>query len=585
MLRRTPIGPLGVAGGPVLLEIDIARGVQEAPAASPVEVVRARHTPILRTLVEHLRKATTDTDVAGLIAGIGPGALTVSQSEELRSAVQDFRAAGKVAIAWSPSFGEMSAGTTGYHLATAFDEIWLQPSGGLGLVGYHAEAPFARGALERLGVEPQMSRRHEYKSATEIFDRHEMSEPNAEMTQRLLDSITESVVADIAGGRGIEEAAVRSAIDAGPLTADEALARNLIDHIGYRDGAYAAAQERIGAAEPTLRFVERHGSNRIESLVGDVVRMPVGVGGKQVIGVIQASGPILLGRGGSGLSAGPVVASEQLGAALRSAGRDDNVRAVVLRIDSPGGSNVASDAIRREIQLVRRRKPVIASMASVAASGGYYLAMPCTAIVANATTITGSIGVLAGKQVLRGGLERIGINRATLASGPYAAMFSSNQGFSEAEWALLDRWLDEVYAGFTAKAAADRSLPVEDLRAVARGRVWSGADAAERGLVDQLGGFEAALAEACRRSGVGVEDVSVRAIPKPSPLQLLKPMDSTDAVEATAGFGGGHEGILGGVAEGPAVWRALLASVREIVGLPYAGVLSLPPIRIADVLP
>lgn len=576
VLRRTPIGAKADSTGPVLLELDITRGVHEAPAASPLEVVRARHTPILRTIVGHLRQAAGDDDVAGLIAGIGPGALTLSQSEELRAAVRDFRAAGKFALAWSPTFGELGTGTTGYHLATGFEEIWLQPSGALGLTGYVAEEPFARGALDKLGIEPQLSRRHEYKSATELFDRHEMSPPNAEMMQRLLDSITESVLRDVAAARALDIGVVREALDIGQLSATEALARNLIDHIGYRDEAYSAVRERIGVTDPTMRFVERHGTNRLESLVGDVVRMPVG--GKKVVGVIQASGPILLGRSSTGVPAGPVVASEPIGAALRAAGRDDGVVAVILRIDSPGGSYIASDAIRREIQLLRRRKPVIASMASVAASGGYYIAMPCDAVVADATTITGSIGVLAGKHVVRDGLERIGINRATLTSGPFAAMFSSNRGFTDAEWALLDRWLDEVYADFTAKAAADRGLPVDDLRAVAKGRVWSGADAADRGLVDRIGGFETALAEACRRAGVAVGEVSVRAIPKPNPLQLLRPTENTDAIEVTAGVG-----AL--VAEGPPAWRALLAHVRQVAGPPAAGVLSLAPVRIDGVLP
>ena len=576
LLRRTPLG--GSVADRVLLELDLGRGVAENPPGSPLEAVRGLHTPLLRTLVGHLRKAGRDPEVVALIATIGEAPLTMAQSAELRAAVAAFRAAGKPTVAWSPTFGELGPGNTGYHLAAAFEEVWLQPSGAVGLVGFTGEALFVRGALDRLGVQPQLSQRHEYKTAADLFMRTEMSEAHREMLTRLLESTTDHLVADVAADRGLDAAAVRAILDEAPIRAADAVDRGLVDTLGYRDQAYAAMRARVGSPEPTLRYVERHGASRLEPVLGPIARMP---GRKPVIGLVQASGPIHLGRAdGRSPLAGTAVGSDSLGAALRAAGRDEHVKAVVLRIESPGGSYVASDMIRREIQVLRESgTPVVASMASVAASGGYYIAMPCDTILASPGTLTGSIGVLAGKSVLRDGLERIGVTRETLAGSARAAMFSSNRPFDDDELAALDRWLDEVYDDFTAKAAADRRMGVDELRAVARGRVWSGADAVERGLVDSLGGLEQAVDEACRLAEVDRDRAEVRAVPRRRPLQGLLPRESSETIESrmpssALAFG-----------EGPALWRRLMPQLRQLWGPPYVGVLSLPPLRLPGLLP
>ncbi len=559
----------------MLLELDLGRGVAETPPASPLEAVRALHTPMLRTLVEHLRRAEQDPEVAGLIASVGATRLSLAQSEELRAAVQSFRGSGRPTLAWSPAFGELTPGTIGYHLATAFDEIWLQPTGLLTLVGFAAEAVFLRGALDRLGVEPQLHQRHEYKTAADTFMRTSISPSHKEMLTRFLESATETVVADVATARGLDPGTVRSALDAGPQTAQEARERGLVDHLGYRDEAYAAMGRRLGTDEPSLRYVERHGQSALRAVVGPMVRLP---GRRPVVGVVQASGPIHLGRPDPRSPwGGHSVGSDPLTAALRAAGRDEKVVAVVLRVDSPGGSYVASDAIRREVLALREGgTPVVASMASVAASGGYYIAMPCDAVYAGAGTVTGSIGVLAGKSVVREGLARLGVDRETVAASRHAAMLSSNRPFDEAELALLDRWLDDVYADFTAKAAADRGLAVDDLRAVARGRVWTGADAVRHGLVDAVGGLERAVRDACRRAGVARDEVDVRALPAANPLQALLPRESSDAVDVGLPL---HEG--------PALWQWLQPELHALLGVaaPYGGVLSLPPLRLQGLLP
>lgn len=548
--RRRPFGP-------VLLELDLSRGVVETPSAAPLRIVGARPAPALHALLTALRQAERDRHVAGLVAHVAQRPISLALSSELRDAVGRFRRSGKVAVAWTESFGELGVGNVGYHLATAFEEIWLQPSGDVGLTGVVARAVFVRDALDRLGVEPQLAQRHEYKTAADTFLRSEMSDAGREMARRLAESATETIVADVAAARGLDPATVREIVDHAPLTATEALEAGLVDRLGYRDEVYASLRSRLG--DVRLLYVERYGRRRER---GRAVRRAVAGRSSPVVALVRASGPIHLGHSSSVPWGGPNVGSDTLGATLRAAGRDPAVKAVVLRVDSPGGSYVASDAIRREILALRGSgRPVIASMATVAASGGYYIAMPCDVVVASPTTLTGSIGVLAGKQVVKEALGRVGVRIDSEAVGAHAEMFSSQQHFTEEEWARLEGWLDEVYDDFTSKAAADRGMPVERLRDVARGRVWTGADARSHDLVDQLGGLEEAVAIACERAGVGRDDVDVRVLPQAGLVRRLRGPESSE--HAAAAHTAGQQPLLDG---------ALAA-----LGLPLAaGVLTMP---------
>jgi protease IV len=542
---------------PLLLELDLSRGVAEAPPSSPLRM-RGRQVPVVRGLVDGLARATRDDHVVGLVAHIGQRPVSLAHSSELRDAVLRFRGAGKVAVAWTESFGELSAANVGYHLATACEEIWLQPSGDLCLTGVVARALFVRGALDRLGVDPQLAQRHEYKTAADTFLRTEMTDPGREMARRLAESATETIVADAAAARSLDPAAIRDVIERAPLTAEEALEARLVDRLGYRDEVYASLRDRLGPV--SLRYVDRYGRHqeRRAALRRAVLRR-----NRPVVALVRASGPIHLGRAGGVPFAAATVGSDTLGAVLRAAGRDPAVEAVVLRVDSPGGSYAASDAIRRDVlQLRGSGRAVIASMATVAASGGYYIAMPCDAVVAEPGTITGSIGVLAGKQVIRDALGRVGIGVDSEAVGAHAEMFSTQRPFTDEEWQRLEAWLDRVYADFTEKAAADRGMSVQGLQDVARGRVWTGADALARGLVDRLGGLEDAIGLACERAGRGREDVEVRALPQLSLRQRLQQPESSEHPAA------GRAAL----AEHP-----LLPATLQALGLPpLTGVLSLP---------
>lgn len=563
----------------ILLELDLATGVLESTPADPLAAWRARGTPILPDLVRRLREASKREEVTGLIAHIGGQGLEPAQAEELGAAVEAFGAAGKPTVCWAETFGETGNGTVDYHLAAHFDEIWLQPSGGLALVGFAAQGTFVRGALDRLGVEPQVHRRHEYKSAPDLVLRESMSDEQRETLQRLTDGLIESVTTTIARRRSLEAEEVRRVIADAPLTPAQAAERGLVDHVGYRDEAYAAVERRVGD-DVTRRFVHRWTPPRRDELERrlrhDVARR-LGRARPSTIAVVPVVGGIMLGRTGHSPVSGRTAGSDTICAALRAAREDEDVAAVVLRVVSPGGSYTASDAIHREVARLRDAgRPVIASMGGVAASGGYFVSMGADEIVALPSTITGSIGVFAGKMVVRAAQEKIGVGREIVATGEQAAMWSPTRPFTDDELRRLDRWLDDVYADFTQKAAAGRGMARDQLEPLARGRVWTGTDARERGLVDRLGGIDAALEAAAGRAGIDLADALVTRYPAVSPLARLRPPVNSDAPGAAAAAPAlpGEE-LLAGLASP----ETLLARLGEALGV-GGGALRMTPQRV-----
>lgn len=564
----------------ILLELDLATGLLESTPADPLAAWRARGTPILPDLVRRLREARDRDEVVGLIAHIGGDGLEPAQAEELGAAVEAFGAAGKPTACWTETFGETGNGTVAYHLAAHFDEIWLQPSGGLALVGFAAQGVFVRRALDHLGVEPQVHRRHEYKSAPDLVLRESMSDEQRESLQRLTDGLTQSVAATVSRRRSLDPDAVRRVIADAPLTPAEAAERGLVDHVGYRDEAYAALERRV-SGDVTRRFVHRWTPPRraeLERRVRREVTRRVGGGRPSTIAVVPVVGGIMLGRTGHSPLSGRTAGSDTVCAALRAAREDDDVAAVVLRVVSPGGSYTASDAIHREVARLRDGgRPVVASMGGVAASGGYFVSMGADEIVALPSTVTGSIGVFAGKMVVRAAQEKVGVGREIVATGEQAAMWSATRPFTDDELRRLDRWLDDVYADFTRKAAAGRGMAREDLEPLARGRVWTGTDARERGLVDRLGGIDAALAAAAARAGIDLADAEVTRYPAVSPLARLRPPVNTDAPNAATAVPAlpGAE-LVAGLASP----EALLARLGAALGI-EGGVLRLPPPQLA----
>jgi len=369
-----------------------------------------------------------------------------------------------------------------------------------------------------------------------------------------------SVRATVARRRGLSDAEVASAMADAPLSADDAKDRSLVDRLGYRGELYAELRRRHGRdGRLRLLFAHRYARRQAAHPVEQAMARR-----RPVVAVVPVHGSIVTGHSRSGGLLGPLVGSDTVGAQLAQLRDDDAVKSVVLRVDSPGGSYVASDAIRAAVIALRATgRPVVASMGRLAASGGYFVSMPADRVVALPSTLTGSIGVLGGKIVVHETLARVGITRETIGSGPQATMFSSNLPYDDDQWARVQHWLDQVYDDFTRKAAEDRRLGHEELEPHARGRVWTGSDARDHRLVDQLGGLEDAIRAACERAGLRRDRVRVRR-PQPSLLERVRPPESTMSPAASV-----SREYLGPGGE-------LLRLLTESLGAPPTGVLSLP---------
>jgi len=544
----------------LVLELDLTEPLLELDPNDPVGRVLARRRGVLRDVLDGLRRAREDPNVRALVAKVGGHPMPLARAQELRDAVAEFRRGGKRAVAWAETFGESGPGTIAYYLATGFDEIWLQPSGDVAVTGVALEATFLRDALAKAGVTPQLGQRHEYKSAANMLTEQGFTPAHREMIERLVASVMEQVVAGVADGRGMSPDDVRAAVDRAPLSASEAIEAKLVDRLGYRDEVYAAvgelAEEQAGA-DYRLRFVTRYAKVPPAERAREAMHRS-----RPCVALVYGVGGVRLGRTGRGVL-GHAMGSNTVSAALRAAVKDDRVKAIVFRVDSPGGSYVASDVIWRETTQARRAgKPLVVSMGDVAASGGYFVSMAADTIVAQPGTLTGSIGVLGGKQVVTDLLSRLGVGHDAVAEGEHARIFSARQPFTERDWERVNHWLDRIYDDFTAKVAQCRGLSREHVHEVARGRVWTGADAKGHRLVDELGGLELALDLARRKAGLPA-DAPVHMFPKLSPVDRLRPPDSSEDPAAAAA----------------AVWAqgwGSLASAARLLGLPATGPLTAP---------
>jgi protease-4 len=383
----------------IVLDLDLDRSLIEDVPADPILGPLLGRETSLRDIVDALDRGRGDPRVKGVIARFGGDQISYAQAQELRAAVERFRAAGRFAVAFSESFGELSPGDRSYYLASGFDEIWLQPVGMVGLTGVNAQVPFARGTLDELNLQPQLKQRKEYKSFMNSITEHGFTEPHREMMEALVDDLTEQLVAGVAAGRKLEPAAVHSLIDRGPFLDREAVDAGLIDHLGHYDAARAAAEKRAGSGAGRIEaadYLDRAGRPHSE---GSTIALIYGVGS--------------ITRGDNGIDplfGGASMGSEDMRKAFEQAVAAPDVEAILFRIDSGGGSAVASETIRRAVQQAREAgKPVIVSMGEKAASGGYWVAMSADRIVAQPATLTGSIGVVAGKIVTEGLWDRIGM--------------------------------------------------------------------------------------------------------------------------------------------------------------------------------
>ncbi|MDT4999263.1 MAG: protease [Mycobacterium sp.] len=528
----------GVPDGCVL-ELDLQSVPNETGGFDPLAVIAGGGRPLLlRDAVTAIHRAAEDDRVAGLIARVQIPATSAGPVQELREAIAAFSDA-KPSLAWAETY----PGTLSYYLASAFREVWMQPSGTVALVGFATNAMFLRDALDKAGVQAQFIARGEYKSAANLFTQDGYTDAHREADSRLIESLHAQVLAAVAESRHIEPAEVDALADKAPLLRDAAVEGRLVDRIGYRDEAYNRIGELVGAPSdsgdadgpdgPPRLYLSRYPRANLS-----VPTPPLpGRKGKPTIAVVTLAGPIVSGRGGRQIS--PLGTSsaggDTIAAALREAGADDAVSAVVLRVDSPGGSVTASETVWREVnRLHEAGKPVVASMGAVAASGGYYVSMSADAIVANPGTITGSIGVVTGKLVARDLKDRLGIGSDSVRTNPNADAWSLNKPFTDEQHAHVEAEADLFYTDFVQRVAQGRGMTVEAVDAVARGRVWTGADALERGLVDELGGLRTAINRAKVLAGFDADtDVKLVSLPGSSWVDMLRPKPSSQPAAAS----------------------------------------------------
>ncbi len=519
--------------------------LQEVPPDDVVGQVFGRDVKTVHGFVENLRKAQRDPRVRSVL--LMPSTLSLpywGKVQELRDAVLEFRKSGKKVIAFLEFGGDRE-----YYLASAADRVYLLPTSPLDLTGVASYEIFLRGTLDKIGAYPDFLHIGDYKTAVNQLTEKEMTPAHREMSESLNRDMYDQLIRGIAEARKKSEQEVRALIDQGPFVPEAALRHGLVDDLAYED--------QIDDRVPELR----DGSREIRRLEGtDYQRVrPADVGFRPDarIAIVYAVGTIVSGKSAFDPINGAVVGSETIVEQIRRIRDDSSIRAIVLRVDSPGGSSIASDVIWRELMITRdqdRSRPLVVSMSDLAASGGYYIAMPAQVIVAHPATLTGSIGIYTGKFALAGAMEKIGVSTETVKSGENADIYSPFAPFSPSQRARVQDYMQGFYENFVEKAAESRKMTPEQIDAVAQGRVWTGRQARAHGRVDELGGLQTALRVAQERAGID-PDADVELVVYPPRRSIYEAL--------TAQFGGSAGGwsLLAGRAERQAL-AALTAPAR-----------------------
>ncbi|MCK4577124.1 signal peptide peptidase SppA [candidate division WOR-3 bacterium] len=451
--------------------------------------------PTLKEILDIIDKISNDTEIEGIYLEIAGPQCGFAKKQEIRKALAECKRKGKKILCYSQSMGNSD-----YYLASVADSIFMPPLGFLGLSGIYSEIPFIKGTLDKIGIEPELEQIGEYKSAADIITKDSMTTAHREVTNAILDDLFSQLTIAISEARGIEVTRVKNIIDEASLTTNKALDNGLIDELLYED----EVRERFKKGKVEVVPLKKYMSKK--EYVYDWQPEP-----KDKIAIIYATGNIVSGKNGKNLFAGDLMGSETIVNSIRSASKDKNIKAIILRIDSGGGSGLASDMIWREIKKTTEEKdskPFIVSMSDVAGSGGYYIACEADIILAEEGTITGSIGVISGKFNLKKLYDKIGLRFETIEKGKHAAMFSLAKPFSEEEKELIKKETREFYEDFIRKVAEGRNLSITKVDSVGRGRIWTGNQAKDIGLIDEIGGLREALKLAKEKAGIS-EDIEV----------------------------------------------------------------------------
>ena len=494
----------------------------------------------LAEAIGRLDKAAKDDAIVGVLLKIDGPSIGRGKLNEFRQAISRVRAKGKKVVAYLDS-----AGSGDYLVAAGCDEVVMPESGVLMLLGVRSEVSFYKNLFDLVGLKAEMLRVGEYKSAAEPYSRTDMSKEFREELEQVLGDFYDQMVEQVATGRKLDPEKVKAAIDNGPHTANAAKELGLITRVAYEDELTGILKGDKGGT--TIKLAKRYGKKKIDTdfsgLTGMIKMMNMMMGlepqarssKNPKIAVIHATGMIMPGASTSDFLGDSTLGSDTLVKAIEKAGSDATVKAIVLRIDSPGGSALASDLIWRAIENVE--KPIVASMGDVAGSGGYYIAMGADTIFAEPGTITGSIGVVGGKIAMEGLFNKVGITTSVVSRGKNSGILSTTTGFTDSERAAMTKLLLDIYKQFTEKAAKGRKMEYAALEKLARGRIYSGATALKLGLVDKIGTLEDAVEHAKQLAKLGPDDKVERLIlPKPSsPLEsLFGPLNPEEQTRITA---------------------------------------------------
>lgn len=472
--------------------------------------------PTMIDLLTDLDRAKDDKTIKGMLLRIDPLDMGLAKTQEIREAILDFKAGGKTVIAFLEQGGDKE-----YYLATAADKIVLLPTGYLNVNGLAATVTFIKGTLDKVGVVADLEHIGDYKTASDLVTRESMSPAHREMMNSLLEDIYDQMIGQIAQQRGWTEEEAKSKIDQGPFTSSEALKAGLIDTLLFYDQMEGLIKSECALGFACRKYPFESRDVRISHEAYHKRRYyKYSWAIPPKVAVVFATGTILSGQNSSQFPIGDIMGSETISEAIRKAREDSRVKAIIFRVDSGGGEGIASDVILRELILAKKSKPVIVSMSDVAGSGGYWISCAADTIVSLPSTYTGSIGVVSGKISLEGLYEKIGFSNETVKRGAHADIYTTTRGFSDEEREAIRRQIKEFYNDFVRKVAEERDMSKEDVHAIAQGRVWTGRQAKDNGLVDILGGLDLAIAIAKEKAGLD-EEAEVEIVTYPQPKLFL----------------------------------------------------------------
>jgi protease-4 len=512
------------------------------------------HQTALNVVRKALTKGASDPRITGLAVELFAPQMELAQAQELCAMIRNFAAHGKWTAAYLESAGDFGPGNLPFMVASAAQEVSLMPQGELNLVGVSIREIFARGTLDWLGVEPQMYAIGKYKTAANIFTQKDFTPPQREEDEALVGDIFNQIVAQTAHQRHLQVAALTALIDQAPLSPEQGLKDKLVDRLEYHDQFRHRIKHHGGQLHPILKYTD---------YARDYLLPPLHHRAR--IAVIYGDGAIERGQGGFDPLLSPngeAMGSDEMVKAFREAREDDSVRAVIFRINSPGGSVIASELIRRQVELTAHRKPVVVSMAGYAASGGYWVATPASEVIADPGTITGSIGVLGGKFNIAAAAQKLGVNSGAISRGANVTMFDSFTDFTPTQEKIFqDQILGDTYQYFVKIVAERRHMTVAQVDQIAQGRVWTGEQALPIKLVDALGGFDVALAAARRLAKLGPEQ----------PVQFEELPEQPGLLDRLGGGGDQSEALSPMMMRllAPAIRIARAAMLRETVGQAY----------------